>query len=164
MPRFIIFPLNRVSVFRLVRTSRAEVVGVTRLTPGGGYFLRLPSVPFLPLPTSPKWRAEAEGRKGRGEAGRGACGGSPSREAPASRAQQFMCFSRWMAEDFSSAGCALVSTLHAGLGKSHTKAHRCKNSTDSAPPPLPAGVEIQMLTWLKENTVLASPDAELNAC
>ena len=34
----------------------------------------------------------------------------------------------------------------------------------SAHPPLPAGTEIQMLTWLKENTVLASPDAELNAC
>lgn len=51
MPRFIIFPLNRVSVFRLVRTSRAEVVGVTRLTPGGGvdaiFFVYLLSLFFL---------------------------------------------------------------------------------------------------------------------
>lgn len=82
---------------------------------------------------------------------------------PFPHARQFMCFSgaKWQ---WISAWRAVSCCSFARWPREVPYKSPQMRINYSAHPPLPAGTEIQMLTWLKENTVLASPDAELNAC
>ena len=109
---------------------------------------------------------DSRGRRGEGaggETGRGACGSSLSPGTPSPMLDSSCAFQVPNGSGFQLGGLCPSCSFARWPREVPYKSPQMRINY-SAHPPLPAGTEIQMLTWLKENTVLASPDAELNAC